>query len=155
MEIKTVIKIFLASSIVEFEHERHELGDYINSLTKHFMVRGILLQFDKCEDLSNTKADVRKQEEYNQVIRNSDFFYIVFGKSAGEYTIEEFDVALEHFKKEKSPYIYTFFQKLPEGAEAADNVKDFMTRLDKEIGHYYSLFSHIDRIKLNMLLEIT
>ena len=119
------------------------------------MERGILLQLEKCEDLSNAIADVRKQEEYNQVIRGSDFFYIIFGKSAGEYTIEEFDVALEHFKKEKSPYIYTFFQELPEGLEAADNVKDFMTRLDKEIGHYYSLFSHIDSIKLNMLLEIT
>ena len=155
MEIETIIKIFLASSIVEFEHERHELGDYISSLNKHFLERGILLQFEKCEDLSNAISDVRKQEEYNQVIRDSDFFYIVFGKSAGEYTIEEFDVALEHFRKEKKPHIYTFFQKLPEGVEATDSVKAFMTRLDKEIGHYYSLFSHIDSIKLNMLLEIT
>ena len=27
--------------------------------------------------------------------------------------------------------------------------------MDKEIGHYYSMFSHLDAVKLNMLLELT
>ena len=151
------IKLFLASSIVEFEHERKELGDYIRTLNDHYMECGsdIYIKLEVCEDLSNALAKERKQEEYNKKIRESDFFYILFGKAAGEYTIEEFDVALEHFKETESPRIYTYFQKLPDGVEAADSVKRFMERLDKELGHYYSQFSHIDSIKLNMLIEIT
>ena len=152
-----IIKLFLASSIVEFEHERKELGDYIRTLNDHYMECGsdIYIKLEICEDLSNALAKERKQEEYNKKIRESDFFYIIFGKAAGEYTIEEFDVALEHFKETESPRIYTYFQKLPDGVEAADSVKRFMERLDKELGHYYSQFSHIDSIKLNMLIEIT
>ena len=149
------IKLFLASSIVEFEHERNELGNYILSLNNYYVKHGIYLELVMCEDLSNAMAKASKQEEYNQFIGESDFFYIIFGRSAGQYTIEEFNVALEHFRNTKSPRIYTFFQKLPEGEKAASSVKDFMTRLSEELGHYFSTFSSLDSIKLNMLVEIT
>ena len=70
------IKIFLASSIAEFEHERRELGDYIRSLNDIYVERGIYFQLTICEYLSNAVAKKRKQDEYNQSIRDSQFFYI-------------------------------------------------------------------------------
>ena len=148
------IKIFLASSIEEFKYERLELGDYINGLNKIYKDKGIFISLEKCEDISNAIGLSRKQEEYNQAIRDSDMFYVIFGKEAGKYTIEEFDIAYEQFIKEHKPSIHTYFLKLSEDDNPASSVKDFITRLDQEIGHYYSVFSHIDSIKLNMLIEL-
>ena len=146
------VKIFLASSVVEFEKERRELGDYIRSLNDIYVKRGIYFELNLCEDLSNAIDKERKQEQYNRMIRDSQYFYILFGNHAGEYTIEEFDVAWEQFRSSGEPKLYTYFMQLPDGQPAEKTVQDFMTRLDKEIGHYYSMFSHLDSVKLNMLI---
>ena len=149
------VKIFLASSVVEFEKERRELGDYIRSLNDIYVKRGIYFELNLCEDLSNAIDKERKQEQYNRMIRDSQYFYILFGNHAGEYTIEEFDVAWEQFRSSGEPKLYTYFMQLPDGQPAEKTVQDFMSRLDKEIGHYYSMFSHLDSVKLNMLIELT
>lgn len=148
------IKIFLASSIVEFENERRQLGDFLRSLNDSYVRRGIYLELVLCEDLDNALAMERKQQEYNQQIRDSQYFYIIFGRRAGEYTIEEFDVALEQFRQKGAPRIYTYFLDLPADQPPEQSLLDFMDRLDKQLGHYYSTFSHIDAIKLNLLLEL-
>ena len=147
------IKIFLASSITEFEKERRELGDYIRSLNDIYVKQGLYFELNLCEDLSNAVDRERKQEQYNRIIRESQFFYILFGKNAGEYTVEEFDVAWKQFCQTGSPKLYTYFMQLPDGQPVQQGVLDFMNRLDREIGHYYSRFNHLDSIKLNMLIE--
>ena len=73
----------------------------------------------------------------------------------GEYTIEEFDVALKEFRSSGEPRVSTYFLQLPDGQSPEKSVQKFMERLDKEIGHYYSRFCHLDSIKPNMLLELT
>ena len=154
------IKLFIASSIIEFAQERASLSDFIRSLNDIYVPRGIYFQLTICEDLSNAVAKDRKQAEYNQTIRESQYFYILFGRGSDRaddaiYTIEEFDTALDQFRKAGAPKIYTYFRQLPEGESASKNVRDFMNRLDQEIGHYYSTFGNVDTIKLNMLLELT
>ena len=154
------IKLFIASSIIEFAQERASLSDFIRSLNDIYVPRGIYFQLIICEDLSNAVAKDRKQAEYNQTIRESQYFYILFGRGSDRaddaiYTIEEFDTALDQFRKAGAPKIYTYFRQLPEGESASKNVRDFMNRLDQEIGHYYSTFGNVDTIKLNMLLELT
>ena len=154
------IKLFIASSIVEFAQERASLSDFIRSLNDIYVPRGIYFQLTICEDLSNAVAKDRKQAEYNQTIRESQDFYILFGRGSDRaddaiYTIEEFDTALDQFRKAGAPKIYTYFRQLPEGESASKNIRDFMNRLDQKIGHYYSTFGNVDTIKLNMLLELT
>ena len=154
------IKLFIASSIIEFAQERASLSDFIRSLNDIYVPRGIYFQLIICEDLSNAVAKDRKQAEYNQTIRESQYFYILFGRGSDRaddaiYTIEEFDTALDQFRKAGVPKIYTYFRQLPEGESASKNIRDFMNRLDQEIGHYYSTFGNVDTIKLNMLLELT
>ncbi|MBR0087203.1 MAG: tetratricopeptide repeat protein [Lachnospiraceae bacterium] len=148
------IKIFLASSIVEFEHERTSLKEYISTLNDIYIRRGVYFEFQLCENLSNAVALGRKQDEYNAFIREAQYFYILIGKKAGDYTIEEFDVALKAFRESGSPKIYTYFLTLPEGQSAEESTLQFMQRMDRELGHYYTTFSHIDAVKLNLLLEI-
>lgn len=154
------IKLFIASSIIEFAQERASLSDFIRSLNDIYVPRGIYFQLTICEDLSNAVAKDRKQAEYNQTIREAQYFYILFGRGSDRaddaiYTIEEFDTALDQFRKAGAPKIYTYFRQLPEGESASKNIRDFMNRLDQEIGHYYSTFGSVDTIKLNMLLELT
>ena len=154
------IKLFIASSIVEFAQERASLSDFIRSLNDIYVPRGIYFQLTICEDFSNAVAKDRKQAEYNQTIREAQYFYILFGRGSDRandaiYTIEEFDTALDQFRKAGAPKIYTYFRQLPEGESASKNIRDFMNRLDQEIGHYYSTFGNVDTIKLNMLLELT
>ncbi|MDE7319409.1 MAG: tetratricopeptide repeat protein [Lachnospiraceae bacterium] len=148
------IKIFLASSIVEFRDERQQMGNFIRSLNDIYVKRGIYFELAICEDLGESVALERKQQEYNEAIRESQYFYIVFGKSAGKYTIEEFYVALDQFRKSGAPKIFTYFKALPEGEQAEQSVMDFMEQLSSQIGHYYSTFTHLDAIKLDLLLEL-
>ena len=149
------IKIFLASSLSEFKEDRRELGDYIRKLNNVYCKRGIYFELVVCEDISDSLAEERKQEEYNAEIRDCQYFYIIFGKEAGRYSVEEFNVALEQFKKTGNPHIYTYFQKLPDDNDVDASIKEFIGRLDSELNHYYSKFSHLDTIKLNILLELT
>ena len=149
------IKIFIASSIVAFEQEREDLKSYISSLNDTYVKRGIYFEMILCEHLSNAIGKDRKQEEYNAEIRDSQYFYVLLADEIGQYTLEEFNVALKQFQKSGTPRIYAYFRELPEGQPPSDSVQHFLTRLDSELNHYYSRFVHIDSIKLNMLLELT
>ena len=97
------IKLFLASFVVEFEQERNELGSYIRMLNDIYAKRGIYFELTIWDDLLDAVAKDRKQKECNQEIRDSQYFYVLFGKDAGEDTIEEFNVALEQFRKSDAP----------------------------------------------------
>ncbi len=63
------IKIFLASSIVEFRNERQQMGNFIRSLNDIYVKRGIYFELAICEDLGESVALERKQQEYNEAIR--------------------------------------------------------------------------------------
>ena len=149
-----LIQLFLASSIVEFKQERNELSNYIRVLNDISVKRNIYFEITLCEDLSNAVAKDRKQEEYNQKIRDSQYFCALFGRDAGEYTIEEFNVALEQFRQSGAPRIFIYFRQLPEGQSASQSVKDFMERLDAE-NIYYTIFSYLDAVKLSWLVTLT
>lgn len=149
-----IIKIFLASSIVEFKKERYELKAFINSLNDICVRHDIYLEMKICEELSNAVAMERKQNEYNELIRNSDYLFMLFGKDAGQYTIEEFDVALDHFQTNGAPKIHIYFKRLPVGEIAEKSIFDFKERLNKELGYSYSEFVDLDTIKLNLMSEL-
>ncbi|MBR4424801.1 MAG: tetratricopeptide repeat protein, partial [Oscillospiraceae bacterium] len=150
-----IVRIFLASSVVEFRHEREELRTFMNTLNNIYCRRGIYFELETCEDMSNAMARERKQAEYNAFIRDAQYFYVLFGCSAGQYTLEEFDVALAEFREHGAPKIYTYFFQLPEGQTPEAGVLAFMKRLDRELGHYASSFTHIDSVKLNLILELS
>ena len=154
MDNKKIIKLFVSASAAEFAVQRDELGDYTRSLNDIYRERGIYFKLRLCEDVPNAAAEDRKLE--NDAIRESQFFYILVGRDVDEYTLEEFDVAQEQFQKTgDTPRVCMYFLRLPEGEKAAKGITDFMKRLDEELGHYYNTFSHIDSVKLNMIIEMT
>lgn len=148
------IHLFLASSLVEFAHERKELGDFIRVLNDRYIERGLYFALTLCEDMSKALVQGRKQEEYNEKIRGAQYFYLLFGQEIGVYTLEEFDVALASFRASGAPCIEVFYHLPARGEAPAQSALDFMRRLDREIGHYFARYSHLDTVKLEMLMEL-
>lgn len=145
------IRIFLASSIIQFHNERLEIADCIRALNDRYVEKGLYFKLFICEDESEMISMTRKQDDYNEEIRGSDYFYMFVGDHLGQYTMEEFDTAVDTFRKKQSPRIYTYFYHTE---TAGQFYHEFMEKLDRELGHYYSIFTNIDSIKLHMLMEL-
>ena len=148
------IQIFLASSITEFATERMEVENFIRNVSDEFEEKyNVKLKPFLCEHIDPAYTIGRKQEEYNEIIRGCDFCFFIFFTKVGQYTREEFEVARTQFESCGKPKIYTYFKEVAEG-EAEQSLRDFVTELDQVLRHYYSTFSHIDTVKLRILLSI-
>ncbi len=148
------IHIFLASSLVEFQTERMAIENFIRNISDKFEDSyHVKIQPVLCENLDDAYSTVRKQEEYNQKIRESDFCFFIFYTRVGQYTREEFEVAAKQFATCQKPKIYVYFKTVAEG-EAEKGIYAFMEELDKVFGHYYGTFDHIDTVKLRILLSL-
>lgn len=151
------IKIFLASSIVEFARERDELDLFIRQVSDHFEdnydTKIIPL---RCENVDTCMTINGKQEEFNQLIRESEMCFFIFFTKVGDITRQEFDVAFKRFNDnpEHKPQIYVYFKNVPDDVHVDDSVMDFMQAIGATYHHYYTLFSHIDTIKLRILLNL-
>ena len=95
-----------------------------------------------------------------------------------DYTIEEFNIAYHSFREKGLPRIYTFFQASGDAAvrsaasvnqsdgaagsaasvnqsgDVSMSVTGFKNYLSKDLQHYYNTFTHVDTIKLNMMVEL-
>ena len=148
------IKIFLASSIIEFKHEREEFRSFICRLNNIYTKRNIYFELVVCEDISKEFSARKAQDLYNDEIKDSQYFYIIVGKELGERSLEEFDVALENFLSTGYPLIMTYFHEVTGTDTRAKSVTNFMKRLEKKLSHDYNLFSHFDSVKLDFLMAM-
>ena len=91
------IKIFLASSIVEFKSIRNKIGEYVLEYNNEYIEKGKKIKLFECEfhDEAISSLD-RKQDEYMEVLKKSDIFLMLIGKKLGNYTKEEYQVALDN-----------------------------------------------------------
>jgi len=150
------INIFLASSIDEFKHERNELQCFINDVAEDFRDRyDTDIRVQRCEKVDPRYVKGRSQDEFNNLIRNSEMCVFLFFTKAGEYTIEEFEAARKAYEASENgkPKIYTYF-KIIDNVSVEKSVTDFMSDLDKNLKHFYQTFSHIDTVKLRVLLNL-
>ncbi len=152
--MQKTIKVFLGSSITEFKNERADIENFIYRLSREFE-KNYNVSVDPllCESFDDAYTKIRKQEEYNEKVRGSDFCYFIFFTKAGEYTREEFAVARKQFELTDKPKIYTYFKALG-NEKPEDSLAEFMEELDKTFGHYYGSFDHIDTVKLRILLNL-
>ncbi len=152
--MRKVIKIFLASSIVQFSNERMSIENFIRNISDKFEENyDIKLQPLLCENFDDAYSEIRKQEEYNEKIRDSELCFFIFFTKAGKYTKEEFEVARKKFEETGKPKIYTYFKNVKD-EHIEQSLYDFMNELDKTFGHYYGTFEHIDTVKLRILLSL-
>ena len=147
------IKIFLASSD-ELTDDRNAFGNLVRRLDKLYEKRGIRIELFEWEDYDAAYNDRRKQDEYNDQIKASDMFLALFHTKAGKFTIEEFDVATEEFKKHASPKVYTYCKELQENEVESPELVKFKERLFNEMGHYWSRYNNRDSMQLHFVMQL-
>ncbi len=147
------IKIFLASS-EELKDDRNAFGNLVRRLDKIYEKRGIRIDLFKWEDYDAAYNDRRKQAEYNDQVRASDMFLALFHTKAGNFTIEEFDVAIDEFKKHALPKVYTYCKDLQAGEVESPDLIAFKRRLFEDMGHYWCRYSNCDTMNLHFILQL-
>lgn len=148
------IKIFLASS-EELKDERNTMADLILHLNKLFRGRGLELDLEKWEYLDASMTGKRKQDEYNEVLKQCDICMVLFWRKFGSFTGEELDTAYNRMKKNEKPHkIYVFF-KNPNSDELTQELKDFIANYEQRFGgHFFCKFQNVDTMKLEFLLQL-
>ena len=138
------IKIFLASSIREYEKERIAIGDIVRQIQNRIIDDGIRLDLFMCEFADNSMSNGKMQERYNDELRKSDIFIMLIGKKAGEFTIEEYEVSKEVNKIKR----YILFQDI----ESDNTVLELKNILEndkqKGIEHTITIFQKDEELPL-------
>lgn len=147
------IKIFLASS-EELDYDRMVFGNLVRRLDDLYEKRGIRIKLFEWEDYDAAFNDQRKQDEYNEQVRESDIFLALFHKKAGEFTIEEYNTASESFKEHASPKVYTFCKDLKPGEEESPELAAFKTRLFEEMGHYWCRYDTRESLQFQFVMQL-
>ena len=147
------IKIFLASS-EELDNDRMAFGNLVRRLDDMYEKRGIRIKLFEWEDYDSAFNDRRKQDEYNDYVRNSDIFLALFHKKAGKFTLEEFDVASEEFKEHASPKVYTYCKDLQPDEVESTELAEFKKRLFDEMGHYWCRYDCRESLQLQFVMQL-
>ena len=147
------IKIFLASS-EELDSDRMVFGNLVRRLDDMYEKRGIRIKLFEWEDYDAAYNDRRKQDEYNDYVRNSDIFLALFHKKAGKFTLEEFDVASEEFKEHASPKVYTYCKDLQPDEVESTELAEFKKRLFDEMGHYWCRYDCRESFQLQFVMQL-
>lgn len=149
------LKIFFGSSVTgPLKAIRNELARFVLGLNNRLVESGNYVELELCEELPQQMALLRKQEEYNNYIRDADVMYCVFLSDVGQYIKEEFQVAYEAFKEKGNPIVFTYFYA--DNVESMEeNVREFANLLDTKYGHYYCLCTDIATLKLSLLYQIS
>ena len=153
MEQKT-FKIFLASSD-DLREERISFGNFIRTLNKIYLGRGMSIDVFEWEDQEAFIDDRRTQDKYNDEIRKSDMFVALFYKKAGKYTIEEFDVAMEEFGKKGYPKVFVCCKVLEESESETTELKAFKDKLnEKDKEKFWINFKNNDDLQLRFVQQL-
>ena len=147
-EIKT-IKIFLASSS-ELKNDRREFEVFINRKNKEYIKNGLFLELVLWEDFLDAMSQTRLQDEYNKAVADCDVFVSLFHTKVGKYTEEEFLKALDTFKANGKPLIYTYFKdaaiNMSQITPEVLSLLNFKQKLS-DLGHFYTIYADINDLK--------
>ena len=151
METRTVktVRIFLASSN-ELRDDRVNFADLIGRLQNQYESRGYTFLLKKWEYLNPAYNNRRKQDEYNDVIKQCDVFMALFYSKAGDYTVEEFDEAIKESKKREFPLLI-YFKDLKEEKEPA-KLKKLKKRISEELNHFWGTYGTTPELHLEFVL---
>ncbi|MGD1907036.1 MAG: COR domain-containing protein, partial [Leptolyngbyaceae cyanobacterium] len=143
------LKIFLASS-AELKADREQFEIFINRKNKELVKTGVFLELVIWEDFLAALSKTRSQDEYNKAIQTSDVFVILAYTKVGQYTEEEFMVALETFKNSDKPLIFTYFKNA--AINTGDLTPEIMTLLNfkqklSDMGHFYQNYTDSTDLK--------
>ena len=148
------ITVFLASSD-ELKNDRNSFHSLVASLDEIFEPRGYRIRCRRWEDFSAFCTGSRTQDDYNRIVRASDICICMFHRKAGEYTIEEFNQALDEYVKSQShPKTFVYIRDLIGGEMEDEALKRFKEDLFDRVGHYWCNYATDDAMKLHFVMQL-
>ena len=148
-----IITIFLASSD-ELIHDRNSFHSFIATLDDIYEPRGVRIKLKRWEDFTAHCTGTRTQDDYNQIVRQSDMCIAMFHRKGGKFTIEEFHQALEEYNSNKKrPKTYVYIRALADGEFEETELIKFKEKLFNQIGHYWCNYSTDDAMKLHFVMQ--
>jgi internalin A len=155
------INLFLASSaILKAEREIVELE--LSRMNTVLMPRGFYLELKIWEKESTAFSIKRKQDEFNDMVVNSDMFICLIYDRVGSFTLEEFNAAYQSFLKNKKPWkIYVYFKNVPieptkitKEFQQVLELKEQLKKYEQFHSEYYSLEDLVLKIIKNIEIDI-
>jgi len=150
------IRLFLASSINEFADDRREVTNFIDRLNKIYRDK-IFFILEKCEDTDDFIYKGGKQAQYDELIRVSDFMFLLFGKTVGSWTRHEFEVAYETFQQKNYPKIGVYIRTATDDGETVvqdELAKEFKKYLNDNVKHFWGTYAHIDTLLFKIVMNL-
>ena len=148
------ITVFLASSN-ELNYDRNSFQALIAKLDDIYEPRGSRIKCRRWEDFPAYCTGERTQDVYNKTVRSCDMCICMFHKEAGQYTIEEFEQALDEYRTNHShPKTFVYIRALVEGEVETDELKAFKDQLFKSIGHYWCNYACDDSMNLHFVMQL-
>ena len=124
-------------------------------LRRNFQSPGYRIRYRRWEDFSAFCTGSRTQDDYNRIVRASDICICMFHRKAGEYTIEEFNQALDEYVKSQShPKTFVYIRALIEGEMEDEALKRFKEDLFDRVGHYCCNYATDDAMKLHFVMQL-
>ncbi len=148
---KKELSIFLASS-AELRDDRIQFGDFVMQLQEHYSNRNIGFQLKKWEYFDKTFAfdGDRTQDAYNYQVSICDVFICLFYTKSGEFTIEEFEVALEQNRKRKLP-LFIYMRQLDSFKQEDESLTKFKEQL-KKLRYFWGSYDSNAKLHLDFVL---
>ena len=147
------IKVFLASS-EELKYDRLAFSDLIRKLDNIYEKRGIRIKLFQWEDFDAAYNDKRKQDEYNEYIKQSDLFLALFRTKAGQFTVEEFELARNEHREKGLPKPHVYCRDLEQGETEDATLSEFKQRLFAEMGHFFARYKNEDGLNLHFVMQL-
>ena len=146
------INIFLASSN-ELINDRNSFQAFIASLDDIYESRGWRIKCRRWEDFPAYCTGSRTQDAYNKIVRASDMCIALFHMQAGQYTIEEFNQAMDGYRECGHPKTYVYARVVIDGEMESEELKAFKQQLNEVMGHYWCSYATDDAMKLHFVMQ--
>jgi len=145
------IKVFVASSIVQFQKERLRFESFVQRINQQYLVQqGFYLRLVICEALSNQLRIEGMQTYYNGYIVQMDGFVLLSGADhIGDYSLEELGVALSARGRGELPKIWIFRKK--EQAAIADESIETLQKTADDNDIEIMEFDDISTVEMSVL----
>ena len=151
------VRIFLASSN-ELLTDRDAFELHFRQENDRYQATGQYLEIIRWENFLDAVSPTRKQDDYNQSIKDCDIFLSLFATKAGKFTEEEFDTAYAQFKTDGVPTIFTFFKDVPLTTASArredmESLWNMQAKL-AALGHFYTNYENTQDLLLRFSRQL-
>jgi len=142
------IKIFLAGSADELCAERLELSDFVRRLNDCYLDKDLYFVLT-----SNVDAEPDIRDSTDIKVSGYDLAFFLFGAKLDKKVFDAFEAVFASYKKTGKPKIVTYFKedvKQP----TSEEIEVLQERLETDPDYFYYSYSHIDTLKLGVLMTI-